>query len=147
MAPATSSVVARRVPEYLDKACVKVVEGAVPETSALLELAWDHILYTGGGNVGRIVMSAAAKHLTPVTLELGGKNPVIVFDDADLDRALDAVVFMIYSLNGQRCTSSSRLLIQSGMSSRLTVICSSTIFQDTPQGLNWLSKSDLSLTQ
>ena len=44
--------------------------------------------------------------------ELGGKNPVIVFDDADLDRALDAVVFMIYSLNGERCTSSSRLLIQ-----------------------------------
>ena len=50
--------------------------------------------------------------------ELGGKNPVLVFDDADFERALDAVVFMIYSLNGQRCTSSSRLLIQGGIRDR-----------------------------
>ncbi|HKJ20257.1 MAG TPA: aldehyde dehydrogenase family protein, partial [Woeseiaceae bacterium] len=71
LAPATSDVIARRVPEYLDGDCVKIVEGAVAETTALLELPWDHILYTGGGNVGRIVMAAAAKHLTPVTLELG----------------------------------------------------------------------------
>ena len=57
-------------------------------------------------------MRQGADTLKRVHFELGGKNPVIVFDDADLDRALDAVVFMIYSLNGQRCTSSSRLLIQ-----------------------------------
>ena len=57
-------------------------------------------------------MSQGAPTLKRVHLELGGKNPVIVFDDADLDRALDAVVFMIYSLNGERCTSSSRLLVQ-----------------------------------
>ena len=57
-------------------------------------------------------MAQGAKTLKRVHFELGGKNPVIVFDDADLDRALDAVVFMIYSLNGERCTSSSRLLVQ-----------------------------------
>ena len=57
-------------------------------------------------------MSQGAATLKRVHFELGGKNPVIVFDDADLDRAIDAVVFMIYSLNGERCTSSSRLLIQ-----------------------------------
>ena len=57
-------------------------------------------------------MAQGAPTLKRVHFELGGKNPVIVFDDADLDRALDAVVFMIYSLNGERCTSSSRLLIQ-----------------------------------
>jgi 5-carboxymethyl-2-hydroxymuconic-semialdehyde dehydrogenase len=57
-------------------------------------------------------MAQGAPTLKRVHLELGGKNPVIVFDDADLERALDAVVFMIYSLNGERCTSSSRLLVQ-----------------------------------
>ena len=56
-------------------------------------------------------MRQGAATLKRVHFELGGKNPVIVFDDADLDRALDAVVFMIYSLNGERCTSSSRLLV------------------------------------
>ena len=59
-----------------------------------------------------------AATLKRVHFELGGKNPVIVFDDADLDRALDAVVFMIYSLNGERCTSSSRLLVQSSIADK-----------------------------
>ena len=60
-------------------------------------------------------MKQGADTLKRIHLELGGKNPVIVFDDADFDRALDAVVFMIYSLNGERCTSSSRLIVQSGI--------------------------------
>ena len=63
-------------------------------------------------------MSQGAPTLKRIHLELGGKNPVLVFDDADFERALDAVVFMIYSLNGQRCTSSSRLLVQSGIHDR-----------------------------
>ena len=53
--------------------CVKVVEGGVAETTALLKERWDHVMYTGSGNVGKIVYQAAAKHLTPCTLELGGK--------------------------------------------------------------------------
>ncbi len=69
----------------------------------------------GDSATGRHIMRQGAETLKRVHFELGGKNPVIVFDDADFDRALDAVVFMIYSLNGQRCTSSSRLLIQSGI--------------------------------
>ena len=63
-------------------------------------------------------MAQGAPSLKRVHFELGGKNPVIVFDDADLDRALDAVVFMIYSLNGERCTSSSRLLIQQSIAEK-----------------------------
>ncbi len=63
-------------------------------------------------------MSQGAPTLKRVHLELGGKNPVIVFEDADLERALDAVVFMIYSLNGERCTSSSRLLVQRSIHDR-----------------------------
>ncbi|MEM7120415.1 MAG: 5-carboxymethyl-2-hydroxymuconate semialdehyde dehydrogenase [Pseudomonadota bacterium] len=70
------------------------------------------ISFVGESATGSAIMAQGAPTLKRVHFELGGKNPVIVFDDADLDRALDAVVFMIYSLNGERCTSSSRVLVQ-----------------------------------
>jgi 5-carboxymethyl-2-hydroxymuconic-semialdehyde dehydrogenase len=73
------------------------------------------IAFVGESKTGSAIMRQGSETLKRVHFELGGKNPVIVFDDADLDRALDAVVFMIYSLNGQRCTSSSRLLVQSSI--------------------------------
>ncbi|MBT8095167.1 MAG: aldehyde dehydrogenase family protein [Gammaproteobacteria bacterium] len=103
MAPATSNAIARLVPEYLDPECVKVVEGGVPETTALLELPWDHILYTGGGKVARIVMAAAAKHLTPVTLELGGKSPCVVLPDANLDTTAMRIAWGKFTNAGQTC--------------------------------------------
>jgi 5-carboxymethyl-2-hydroxymuconic-semialdehyde dehydrogenase len=71
------------------------------------------IAFVGEAATGSAIQAQAAPTLKRLHLELGGKNPVVVFDDADLDRALDAVVFMIFSLNGERCTSSSRLLVQS----------------------------------
>jgi len=74
--------------------------------------------FIGESKTGSLIMSQGAPTLKRVHLELGGKNPVLVFDDADLDRALDAVVFMIYSLNGERCTSSSRLLVQRSIHDR-----------------------------
>ncbi|MDG1738307.1 MAG: 5-carboxymethyl-2-hydroxymuconate semialdehyde dehydrogenase [Paracoccaceae bacterium] len=70
------------------------------------------IAFVGESSTGSLITKQGADTLKRNHLELGGKNPVIVFDDADLDRALDAVIFMIYSINGERCTSSSRLLIQ-----------------------------------
>lgn len=70
------------------------------------------IAFVGESRTGSLIMKQGADTLKRVHFELGGKNPVVVFDDADLDRALDAVIFMIYSLNGERCTSSSRLLVQ-----------------------------------
>ncbi|MEM6825742.1 MAG: 5-carboxymethyl-2-hydroxymuconate semialdehyde dehydrogenase [Pseudomonadota bacterium] len=70
------------------------------------------IAFVGESRTGSTIMAQGAPTLKRLHLELGGKNPVIVFEDADLSRALDAVIFMIYSLNGERCTSSSRLLIQ-----------------------------------
>lgn len=73
------------------------------------------IAFVGESKTGSAIMAQGAPTLKRVHFELGGKNPVIVFDDADLDRALDAVLFMIYSLNGERCTSSSRLLVQRGI--------------------------------
>ncbi|MFC7703710.1 5-carboxymethyl-2-hydroxymuconate semialdehyde dehydrogenase [Plastorhodobacter daqingensis] len=70
------------------------------------------IAFVGESRTGSMIMRQGADTLKRVHFELGGKNPVIVFDDADLDRAVDAATFMIYSLNGERCTSSSRLLVQ-----------------------------------
>jgi 5-carboxymethyl-2-hydroxymuconic-semialdehyde dehydrogenase len=70
------------------------------------------VALVGGSATGSAIMAQSAPTLKRLHLELGGKNPVVVFDDADLERALDAVVFMIFSLNGERCTSSSRLLVQ-----------------------------------
>ena len=71
------------------------------------------IAFVGESATGSAIQAQTAPTLKRLHLELGGKNPVVVFDDADLDRALDAVTFMIFSLNGERCTSSSRLLVQS----------------------------------
>ncbi|MGJ5133138.1 5-carboxymethyl-2-hydroxymuconate semialdehyde dehydrogenase [Bradyrhizobium oligotrophicum] len=76
--------------------------------------------FVGESSTGSAIMAQGAPTLKRVHFELGGKNPVIVFDDADLDRALDAVVFMIYSLNGERCTSSSRLLVQQSIAETFT---------------------------
>ncbi|MEE2983546.1 MAG: 5-carboxymethyl-2-hydroxymuconate semialdehyde dehydrogenase [Pseudomonadota bacterium] len=78
------------------------------------------IAFVGESRTGSHIMAQGAPSLKRVHFELGGKNPVIVFDDADLDRALDAVVFMIYSLNGERCTSSSRVLVQANIYDEFT---------------------------
>ncbi|GMI82933.1 aldehyde dehydrogenase 4, aldehyde dehydrogenase 3H1 [Hibiscus trionum] len=106
LAPATSSLLAKLIADYLDGSCIKVVEGAVPETTALLEQKWDKIFYTGNGRVARIVMAAAAKHLTPVVLELGGKSPVIVDSDIDLKVATRRIIAGKWGCNnGQACIS------------------------------------------
>ena len=76
------------------------------------------IAFVGETKTGSMIMRQGSETLKRVHFELGGKNPVIVFEDADLDRALDAVIFMIYSLNGERCTSSSRLLVQESVADR-----------------------------
>ncbi|PKU70852.1 aldehyde dehydrogenase family 3 member H1-like [Dendrobium catenatum] len=104
IAPSTSALFARLLPKYIDNSCIKVVEGTVPETTALLEHKWDKILYTGNAKVGRIIMAAAAKHLTPIVLELGGKCPVVVDSNVDLKVASKRIVVGKWgSNNGQAC--------------------------------------------
>ncbi|CAL9357684.1 aldehyde dehydrogenase family protein [Streptomyces sp. enrichment culture] len=103
LAPATSAVLARLIPAYLDTEAVAVVEGGVPETTALLAERFDHIFYTGNGTVGRIVMRAAAEHLTPVTLELGGKSPAFVDRGTDLDVVADRLARGKFLNAGQTC--------------------------------------------
>lgn len=111
VSPATSAALARMIGEYLDPAAVAVVEGGVPETTALLEERWDHIFYTGNGAVGRIVAAAAAKHLTPVTLELGGKSPVIVAKDANIKLAASRVAFAKLMNAGQTCVAADHVYV------------------------------------
>jgi aldehyde dehydrogenase (NAD+) len=111
LAPATSALMARLVPLYLDEGAVAIVEGGPEETTGLLAERWDHIFYTGNGRVGRIVLEAAAKHLTPVTLELGGKSPVIVDSEADLDVAARRIAWGKFLNAGQTCLAPDYVLV------------------------------------
>ena len=112
---ATSQVLAELIPLYFDRSTVAVVEGRVPETTALLEQRFDHIFYTGTGTVGRIVMTAAAKHLTPVTLELGGKSPVIIDESANLAVAARRVAWGKWLNAGQTCVAPDYVLIKDSL--------------------------------
>ncbi len=103
LAPATSAIMARLLPLYLDKEAVIVIEGGVIETTELLKLPFDHIMYTGNGQVGKIVLRAAAEHLTPVTLELGGKSPVYVDNSADLRLTAQRIAWGKWLNAGQTC--------------------------------------------
>jgi len=121
--PVTADILARLMRETgLPDGVLNTVHGIGEEAGKALTEHPDikAIGFVGEGATGSAIMRQGAATLKRVHFELGGKNPVIVFDDADLDRALDAVVFMIYSLNGERCTSSSRLLVQEGISKDFT---------------------------
>ncbi|KAL7477993.1 hypothetical protein ACHAW6_003782 [Cyclotella cf. meneghiniana] len=100
---ASSKVLATVVPKFLDREAIRVVEGGVDETTEILTFRFDHIFYTGSAAVGRIVYQAAAKHLTPVTLELGGKSPVLVDDTANLRLTARRVLFGKFVNCGQIC--------------------------------------------
>ena len=111
LAAATADVIAKRLPEYLDREAFSVVLGAVPETTALLGQKWDHIFFTGGTSVAKVVMTAAAKTLTPVVLELGGKSPAIVHSSADLRVAARRIAHGRLSNAGQTCTAPDYVLV------------------------------------
>ncbi|KAF5379237.1 hypothetical protein D9615_006047 [Tricholomella constricta] len=111
LTPATSSLLAELIPKYLDSDLVRVVNGAIPETTKLLSLQWDHIMYTGSGRVGKIVATAAAKYLTPVTLELGGKSPVIIDPDCDLTTAARRILWGKVVNAGQTCVAPDYILV------------------------------------
>jgi aldehyde dehydrogenase (NAD+) len=103
LAPATSGLLARLLPRYVDPEAVRVVEGDAAVTQELLAAGFDHVLFTGGTEVGKKIMAAAAPTLTPVTLELGGKSPVIVAADADVDVAARRIAWTKLLNSGQTC--------------------------------------------
>jgi aldehyde dehydrogenase (NAD+) len=119
LAPATSALIAELVPLYLDNDAVAVVEGGLAETTALLEQRWDYVFYTGSGSVGRIVAAAAARHLTPVTLELGGKSPAYVAADADIEVSGRRIAWAKWMNAGQVCVSPDHVLVDDAVAEPL----------------------------
>jgi aldehyde dehydrogenase (NAD+) len=118
LTPHTSAVLARRIPEYLDPQCVAVIEGGTVECGLLLEQRYDHIFFTGSNRVAHVVMEAAARHLTPVTLELGGKSPVIIDDSANLEVAGRRVAWGKFLNAGQTCIAPDYVLVTKGAADR-----------------------------
>ncbi|KAF8196110.1 NAD-aldehyde dehydrogenase [Pholiota molesta] len=132
--PATSALITELSGKYLDKDLVRVVNGAVPETTKLLELQWDHILYTGSGRVAKIVATAAAKHLTPVTLELGGKSPVIVDPGCDLKTTANRLLWGKVVNAGQTCVAPDYVLVPREFQDKLCDALKETYQEFYPEG-------------
>ncbi|ULT90252.1 hypothetical protein L3Y34_008540 [Caenorhabditis briggsae] len=107
------------IPKYFEPKYVAVVNGGIPETTDLLEERFDHILYTGCPPVAKIIMTAAAKHLTPVTLELGGKCPVVVEDDTDIDISAKRIAWGKWLNCGQTCLAPDYILVNSTVKPKL----------------------------
>jgi len=120
LAPATSALIARLVPQYLDPEAVRVVEGAADVTQDLLAQGFDHALFTGGTEIGRKIMAAAAPTLTPVTLELGGKSPVLVLPDAEIDVAARRIAWTKLLNSGQTCIAPDYVLADRAIAAELT---------------------------
>ena len=117
--PRTSRLIHDLLGEVFPENEVAVLEGEVAVAEALLELPFDQILYTGGARVGRLVMAAAARHLTPVVLELGGKCPAIVDETADLALAAERIAWSKFVNAGQTCLAPDYVLVQEAVAPRL----------------------------
>lgn len=119
LSAATSSLLADLIPKYMDNEAFAVYEGGVEETTALLKQRFDYIMYTGSENVGKIVMKAAAQHLTPVTLELGGKSPCIVDEQVNIKVTADRIVWAKFLNAGQTCIAPDYILVHKSKSAEL----------------------------
>jgi acyl-CoA reductase-like NAD-dependent aldehyde dehydrogenase len=126
-APHTSRLIADIIGNAFDPGYLAGVEVGVEETKVLLEQRFDYIFFTGGTRVGRIVMAAAARHLTPVTLELGGKNPCIVDASADLDKAAHRIAWGKFVNAGQTCIAPDFVLAEKSIKPALLARLAATI--------------------
>jgi aldehyde dehydrogenase (NAD+) len=119
MSPKTSALMAKLINENFDSGFLKVVEGGVPETTALLECKYDKIFFTGSPQVGKIIYQAAAKNLTPVTLELGGKSPAIITTDSNLKMTVKRMVWAKFINAGQTCIAPDYVLVHKSVEKKL----------------------------
>ncbi|KAK3555130.1 hypothetical protein QTP86_010008 [Hemibagrus guttatus] len=115
----TSKAMEDLLPLYIDKEMYPVVTGGVPETQELLKQRFDHIFYTGNCMVGKVIMEAAAKHLTPVTLELGGKSPCYIDKSCDLNIACRRIAWGKYTNCGQTCIAPDYILCDPSIQDRV----------------------------
>jgi aldehyde dehydrogenase (NAD+) len=118
-APATAALITRLITEGFPSDVVRVVNGDGSTAAALVDLGFDHIFFTGSGAIGAKVLAGAARHLTPVTLELGGKNPAVVLDSADLEITARRLIWGKGVNAGQTCIAPDHLLVQTTIRQRL----------------------------
>jgi aldehyde dehydrogenase (NAD+) len=138
ISPASALLMAELVPHYLDSSAVVVVEGDGAVSQELLAQGFDRVMFTGGTEIGRKIMAGAAPHLTPVTLELGGKCPVIVAADADLDVAAKRIAWIKVMNSGQLCLAPDYVLADASIRDELVRKIGDALgeFQaDQPEGL------------
>lgn len=136
LAPHAAALMAELVPQYLDERAVAVVEGGAEVAAALLDMPYGIVFYTGGERVGRIVMAAAAKHLTPVVLELGGKNPCIVDETADLEVAARRIAWGRFLNAGQICVAPDHVYVAASIEQALherLKAATAALFGDDPK--------------
>ncbi len=133
-APRTSRAVAKLIGDTFPEAYIAVVEGGRAENSALLREKFDHIFFTGSVAVGKLVMEQAARHLTPVTLELGGKSPVIVDETADIPLAARRIAFGKLLNAGQTCVAPDYVFVHRSVKAAFTEQYQKAVEQFFPQG-------------
>ncbi|CAN8229155.1 unnamed protein product [Cochlearia groenlandica] len=147
LSPNASAFLAKTIPSYLDNKAVKVIEGGPDVATILLKYQWDKIFFTGSPRIGKIIMAAAAEHLTPVTLELGGKCPTIV-DHHSISKDIKTVVKRICggkwgSCNGQACISVDYILVEQSFAPSLIDMLKPVIksfFGENPKESGCLSR-------
>ncbi|KAH3806522.1 aldehyde dehydrogenase family 3 member B1-like isoform X2 [Dreissena polymorpha] len=130
----TAALLEELVPKYLDQEAVQVVNGGIQETTALLKEKWDYIFYTGNSMVGKIVMKAAAEHLTPITLELGGKSPVYVDEGVDLGIVANRIMWGKCTNAGQTCVAPDYVMCSKTTQEALTEAIKQTLQNFYPDG-------------
>ncbi|XP_061350237.1 aldehyde dehydrogenase family 3 member F1-like [Gastrolobium bilobum] len=147
LSPACSSLIATGLASYLDTKAIKVIQGGPRECEQLLQQRWDKIFFTGNARVGRIVMSAAAKHLTPITLELGGKCPAVVdslSSSWDIEVAVKRIMVGKYgTCAGQACIAVDYVLVENGYCSTVVKLMKAWIkkmFGENPKHSNTIAK-------
>jgi len=140
VSPATAEAIGSLVPKYLDPATVRVVQGGVPETTELLKERFDYIFYTGSTNVGKIIGAAANKHLTPCTLELGGKSPAyigdaLLQDETKLEVVAKRLLWGKFNNAGQICVAPDYVLCSPKLEARLVPLLAKNLvewYSDNP---------------
>jgi aldehyde dehydrogenase (NAD+) len=132
--PETSHAIAKILGETFDQRYIAVIEGGRQQNSALLDEKFDYIFFTGSVAVGKVVMEAAAKHLTPVTLELGGKSPVIVDETADIKTAARRIAFGKVLNAGQTCVEPDYLFAHESIKDKFIEEYSNALKEFFPDG-------------
>ena len=143
MTPAAAAVIGRIVAEVFGPDEVTVIEGDAQTAQALLDLPFDHIFFTGSPAIGKVVMAAAAKHLTSVTLELGGKSPTIIDSSANIELAAKNILWAKFTNNGQTCIAPDHIYVHADVHDAFVAACQQVlknVYGDNAQQSEYLAR-------